>query len=379
MHAQPRRASRSLAESLDPRRNGLNVIRLALAIGVVLWHAVPLTGRTLDQHALHQVFATLPVDGFFVISGYLILGSWLSRPDLLRYLWARALRILPGFWASLVVTAAVIAPLGLLLSGVHPPGDYLQGAVAFVLGNAGLIVNHYDIAGTPSTLPYPDVWNGSLWTLWYEFVCYLAIAVLGVTGLLRRRFTVLVVFVLVLVFALVETFVVPGLAGGPLGLLRLTPAATARLALMFGAGMMLRQYGHRVPVRAPLLVVAVALIVVSTVLPVWELLSALPLAYVVLVAGSVMRHPRLQLRNDLSYGMYVYAFPVQQVLAGTALVGAPVLLFGVLGTVATLPFAAFSWFVVERSAKRLIRALPDRRGAVRPRAETLPETHMTDA
>ncbi len=356
--------SRSVADSLDPHRNGLNVIRLALAIGVVLWHSVPLTGRSLDQPALQQVFGTLSVDGFFVISGYLILGSWLARPDLLRYLWARVLRIMPGFWASLIITAAVIAPIGLLLSGAGLPHGYAGGALAFVGGNAGLVINHYDIAGTPSALPYPGVWNGSLWTLWYEFVCYLGVAVLGVAGLLRRRFTVLAVFVVVLAFALVESSVAPGLASGPLGLLRLTPASTARLALMFGAGMMLRQYGHRVPVRAPLLVAAVALIALAAFLPVWELLSALPLAYVLLSAGAAMRHPRLQFRNDLSYGMYVYAFPIQQVLAGTALVGTSTLAFGVVATVATLPFAAFSWFAVERPAKRLIRALPRRRPVV---------------
>lgn len=357
--AAPTAGPRSLQAAFDPRANGLNLIRLVLAIGVVLWHSFPLTGRTLSPAPLHSIAATLPVDGFFAISGYLILGSWIARPDAPRFLAARALRILPGYWGSLVLTVAVIAPVGLALSsGI--PAIYLSGALEYVATNAGLAVTHYDIAGTPSTVPYAHVWNGSIWTLWYEALCYLAVLALGLLRLVDRRHTALVVFGLVWIFAAVQTWVAPSILSGPLGRLDLTPEAVGRLGVMFAAGMMVRRYERALGTRGSSAVLAGALLLVSVALPRWELVGALPLAYLLMRAGAAIRSPRLQLRTDLSYGMYVYAFPVQQVIAGTALVALPPLLFGGIATVLTVPFAALSWFLIEHPAKRLIRFVPKR-------------------
>src|SRR4051794_13693486 len=144
----------------DPRRNGLNFVRLAMATGVIVWHSFPLTGHSVPWWPLRQLLGEVWVDGFFAISGFLIVSSWLRDPDAGRYLRARLLRIMPAFWVCLALTAFVIAPLT-----THRFGP---ANITYVLRNALLWMAQYDIAGSPSGVPYPHVWDGSLWTLFWE-------------------------------------------------------------------------------------------------------------------------------------------------------------------------------------------------------------------
>lgn len=95
---------RVLSQVFDRRANGLNLLRLLLAAGVIVWHSFPLTGHDVGWGPARQFLSSISVDGFFAISGFLITGSWLTRPKLLSFLRARALRILPGStyaWCSL--------------------------------------------------------------------------------------------------------------------------------------------------------------------------------------------------------------------------------------------------------------------------------------
>jgi peptidoglycan/LPS O-acetylase OafA/YrhL len=85
----------------------------------------------------------------------------------------------------------------------------------------------------------------------------------------------------------------------------------------------------------------------------YRTVAAIPLAYAVITSGALIKNRRLNLRNDLSYGVYIYAFPIQQLLAicGLAVLAPP--LFFIIATIATLPVAALSWFLVEKRALSL--------------------------
>src|ERR1700730_15754096 len=107
----------SLGEEFDPRSNALNAWRLTLAMGVILWHSWPVAGRQVSFAPAHQLLRDAWVDGFFAVSGFLITWSWFNNPRLRDYFAARGLRILPGLWASLIITAFVIAPIGVAIQG----------------------------------------------------------------------------------------------------------------------------------------------------------------------------------------------------------------------------------------------------------------------
>lgn len=330
--------TRSFRTVFDPHRNALNAVRLVMALSVIVWHSFALSGNTLPEGPLRQLLGQVGVDGFFAISGFLIVSSWHRTPRWRTYLLARCLRILPAYWVCLAVTALVFAPV---VAGVFG-GENLT----YIVDNFFLWVGQKDIAGTPLDIPFEHIWNGSLWTLGWEFLCYLGVMLLGVVGLLLRRATIPLLFAaawaasLIVAAGLVENdYVVQG----------------SRFGLMFLGGAVIWRFQDKVPVTLPAIVVSAAIVGASLWLPDYRLAGALPVAYLVLCVGALLTSPRLRLRNDISYGTYIYAFPAQQVLAIWGAWELGVAVFALLSVAATIPLAAASWFVVEKPAMRLRR------------------------
>lgn len=333
-----------LGQVFDPRRNALNVWRLVMASAVVLQHSWPLTGHKAP--GLGSIYE-VSVDGFFVLSGFLITSSWLRNPRPREYFVARALRIFPGLWVCLIVVAFVIAPIGVAIQGGSPKKLLMSTApIEYVLNNAVLNVYHASIAGTPNGVPWPHVWDGTLWTLIFELFCYIGVAVAGIIGLLARRWAVPVAFVLAVCLAAVVSYPVFGM--------QTIPQMIARFAVVFLAGMLIHQFRDVLPARWSLVTICMVIAITSALLmPNYRVVGAIPLAYAVIVSGALIRNPRFRLRTDLSYGVYIYGWPMQQLLVICGLAFLNPFVFAVVAGAATLPLAALSWFVVEKRAMAL--------------------------
>jgi peptidoglycan/LPS O-acetylase OafA/YrhL len=351
--------SPTLEEEFDPRSNALNAWRLTLATGVILWHSWPLTGRQVSFEPVHQLLRDGWVDGFFAISGFLITWSWFRRPRLRDYYLARGLRILPGLWACLIVTAFVIAPIAVATQGGSATKLLLSRApFEYVLGNSAVQLLKHDIAGTPRGVPWFGEWNGSLWTLFWEVLCYIAIAGLGVAGLLRRRWLIPALLALALYWSAILPPYNAFIEAAP-GQRQRIDAATAQLvtegmaarfAVMFLAGALLYRFRNVVPARWSLVAVSLVIVLAASLLPNYRLVAAVPLAYAIIVSGALIHNKRLRLRTDLSYGVYIYAFPMQQLLVICGLAFLNPIAFAIIAAIATLPLAALSWFLVEKPA-----------------------------
>ena len=128
----------SLDRVFDPRDNALNAWRLVLATTVILWHSWPLTGHALPNRMAVELLASVPVDAFFAISGFLITWSWMRNPNLRQYFTARCLRIFPGLWVCVIIIAFVIAPISILIQGSSVNGSLTMGSRAtFILAKIG--------------------------------------------------------------------------------------------------------------------------------------------------------------------------------------------------------------------------------------------------
>ena len=228
--------------------------------------------------------------GFFGISGYLVTGSRLSNP-LPSYLRRRCLRIYPGFWTCMVLTAFVLAPLSAVLEASHFAA---ASAAGYVMFNASLWMAQGDVAATLRHVPEPLVWNASAWTLAYEFLCYLVVGVgMSVARDTRwRRRSLWAGMALVTTLNLFAVY-----RGSSNGFLTLS----LWLGAFFLAGGCVRMEAHRLPVSAWLAAGSMALLVVAAAHRSRTGACPIPLAYIVLWIGATAR-VRWGSRNDLSYG-----------------------------------------------------------------------------
>lgn len=344
LRAPPSPSTDRLLSRFNPRRNNFDPMRLTLALLVVIDHAIVM--RTGDHHTWgRSALGDFAVDGFFILSGLLITRSYLSLKSFPRFTWHRVLRIMPGFLVCLIVTAAVIAPLAALLTGRSPWSVFTESptALRYVWGNAGLLITQFDIAGLLPNNPTPFIINGALWTLSLEALCYAIIGVLGFLTVLRRaRWAVAALAVVVWVLTLLQEA----------GLEVLVGDLTLRLVLAFLVGSIAWLYADRLPMKSYLLVGAVLVFVASVLmLDNYRLVGIVPAAYILVWLGTCL--PRsLSLRRDLSYGVYIYHWPVLQLLAATGLVTLPVPVFILVGAAVTAPVAFASWHLIEHPALR---------------------------
>lgn len=335
---------------MHPKRNGLNLLRLVLASGVILYHAFRLSGTQIPDGRVEQALENIWVDGFFVVSGFLITGSRIRRPHVRAYLRNRLLRLYPAFFVCLIVTAFVLAPLGVAMTGEHLTfAD--QGR--YVVVNLGLHIVEYDIGGTPATVPWPDAWNGSLWTLFWEFLCYLAILAAGVTGLLRRRWGIPLIATASLLLVWATSLTRLGDVSVPLGLYRIGSLGlddASRFAVTFAAGALIYHLQDRLVCSWKWVALAAAGVAAAMWLPDYRLVAAPLLAYALIAAGALMRREWMVLRTDISYGVYIYAFPIQQILACAGWHRYGVAAYALAALAITLVLAYASWRLVEKPA-----------------------------
>ena len=253
------------------------------------------------------------------------------------------------------MTAFVLAPIGMAIQGGSVSKLLTSTApIEYVLKNSGLIYIQRFIGGTPHGIPDAAAgWNASLWSLIWEVMCYLVVAVIGVVGLATRRWVSPAILALAVVGALFfPPLTYPGVWT--------IPQVLMRSAIMFAAGACMYHWRDVIPARWSLVAVSVVIVLAAGLLPDYRVVAALPLAYAVIVSGALIHNKRLRLRTDLSYGVYIYAFPTQQLLASLGLVFLNPLVFFLISTAATLPLAALSWFLVEKRAMSLKSRLKPR-------------------
>lgn len=307
----------SEAEHSARHRNAFGFLRLLFASLVIISHAPELLDGNRGREALTRLFGTisfgeLAVDGFFIISGYLVVGSYLKRPVIGEYLLKRSARIYPGFIVASIVSLFVIAPL----AGAGPGQikSDLWGALT------RLLLLQPPASAAFAGQPFSDL-NGSLWTIAYEFRCYLLVLILGVLGCFRRPW-------LIAIFAAASLslfeLVAPATFEHIDGLLPYSPIwfgkadQTLRFDGIFLMGALFYLLRDRVRfTRQALLVALSALLACLFVSRLAEPAVAVFGAYIIFAAarwaGSTPIS-RINDETDVSYGVYLYAWPTTQLL-----------------------------------------------------------------
>ena len=361
------------------RDNNFTLVRLILASLVILGHSPEIVDGDIHREILTRMthgavtFGYFSVAAFFLISGYMIVQSWEQRPILLNFLKKRVLRIYPAYVVSSVLCAFIVGPLAVDQAGQYFASFHPRGFIWETLWLTG-----------PQTPPvfagmhYPVV-NGPVWTIPHEFRCYLVVPLLSALGLVRNRVAWLIFTVGMLVFSVMSS-AIPYATLAPLlprvvwhYLLPPQPLAVAlphHLAC-FCAGGCFYLFRDVIPFRAKWAVVSAGLWAGSMFVPMLPPVSLPVFGAYALFWFAFARIPaldRFKRQADVSYGVYLYGWPVQNLCVWYFPHISPWVLFAVAWPLAlALGFA--SWHLVESPCLRLKGFVFPRR-AMHPEART---------
>lgn len=327
------------------RDNNYNLMRFLAASMVIYFHGFSLSGHRggdpLFKLTGYTDMGICAVNIFFAVSGFLVTKSFVSRQDVSLFIEARLLRIFPALIAAVMFTVFIVG-----LSATTIPFDvYLRSRVTFsyIVHNVTLIkgVAHL-LPGVFENNPFKGSVNGSLWTLYMEIWMYLSLTVLGILGILNRKnlFNIVLLILVLLYLFFPDKFPL-------LSEYKHNP----RLAAFFAVGAFCYINRNIIPLHACLLsifvIAAILLRGTSYGLLSFNLALAYGIFWFAYCPAGWMRI--FNLFGDYSYGLYIYAFPIQQSIALVLYSVSPSKMF-VIAYPLTLVMAVMSWHFIEKPA-----------------------------
>lgn len=339
----------SIGTTLDQHNGigpGFDFLRIGLALAVVLAHSYHVSYAVEGAGILSQgVFgpflaAILPM--FFGLSGFLVMGSSLRTRNTGTFLAYRALRLVPALSVEVTLSALILGPLLTTVALSHYFSDIR------VLAYFGNIIGRvrYELPGVFDGLPQSGMVNANLWTLHAEFVCYFLMTAAMLTRLAYDRRIVTIVWIAMTV-AMTGFDLWTGayeLKGG---------VVTGHvLVYSFATGAMAYHWRYSIPASNWLALAAAIVAFGLLKLPYSIFIAHLPLIYLTVWIGT---KPLPSYGGDYSYGVYLYSYPIQQMLVSISPSMREWWIVFPLSAALSLLVAALSWTWIERPALGLKR------------------------
>jgi peptidoglycan/LPS O-acetylase OafA/YrhL len=333
--------------------NAIGALRLLFASLVIVAHSPEMLDGDSRREPLHILFGgmssgALAVDAFFLISGYLIAASFASSASAGAYFVKRILRIFPAFAVCSLLCVLIVAPLaGANLGSLHP------AAWARILYRL-LTLKAPAVDGVFVGLHAPGL-NGSAWSISYEFRCYILAALFGMAGLYRRPWSYGSLTAAALLVNIILSWpgappvATPSWFEGVLG----DPQQDMRLISAFMVGTCFWLFRNTLPLRGTYAALAAPPLIILMFIPAFAESALILLGGYILfwTAFRARWKPLLQInaKNDISYGVYLYAWPI-----GALLIwywrDIPLPLLTALTFAGAMACGAASWFLIEKPA-----------------------------
>lgn len=340
-----------IEDALNERSNNFTLMRLLAALGVLFFHCYPLAlgkdAELLYPHLFSYLMGCVgkfSVDMFFVVSGFLVTASYLQRANLLQFVEARVLRLFPGLIVSNLFCILVVG-LAVTQDSIM---QYFSSPDVFSFFQRNVLLLRavqLDLPGVFTHNPYPTHVNGSLWTLVVELRMYFWVAVLGACAVLRNAKIFNAFFILILLLyaqADKEQFFI------------VHETHYVRVALQFLLGSFLYINRQFIPLNMGIWLVLAALAFLTRGDVLFPFARSCCFAYAVILVAlhPGFRLPAIDRWGDISYGVYIYAFPLQQWVAYTFPGITPMGMLAVVLPITVL-LAIVSWRFIEQPALRL--------------------------
>lgn len=296
----------NLEDNLSGRNNNLNIIRFIAALFVIYSHSFPITGNGLDY--LNRLtdgqidFGGVAVSIFFFYGGFLICKSVQRTRTAKDFFKARILRIIPPLALVTFFLALIVGPF---LTKLSVAEYYTNAGTYKYLLNSVFILFH-NLPGVFEDNPFNPTVNGPLWTLPVEFLCYIMCFVLYKLKLLEKKKIIIISIPAFVIYGVVWNFMADG------SLIR----AAIRPAVLFLVGMICYIYKDLIPIKPIYGIVALLLCVVSCVFGFFNVIIFVCFTYFLLWIGfgTKIKLSAFGSKHEMSYGMYLIGWPIQQVL-----------------------------------------------------------------
>lgn len=330
--------------------NNFNLIRLLAAFAVLFSHSYSVVLGSADPYRpLFEVsgasLGSHAVNIFFVISGLLVMQSWDRSSSPLSFITARIMRIYP---AMIIYTILVVFVIGAAFSSIDLLTYYTSAeAWTYLFSVGSLIEPDKTLPGLFATNPDAYNVNASLWTLRYELICYGALMAAGMLGAFKskKRFGFLALIAVVILFGFSQTSIGAD-TNAPF-------RSLVRFGFCFGIGVAAYHFRDKIPLHWSMLGVAGFAVYAALGTPLYAFTLYVAVGYTTLWLAYIPNGP-IRLFNkagDYSYGVYIYAYPIQQTIIATSPDLLPVEVF-MSASLLTLLAAIASWHVIEQPALR---------------------------
>ena len=336
----------SVQELLTGRDNNFKLIRFLAATAVIYDHSFTVIhGDEVPWFLLPNIktgdFGWYAVNIFFILSGFLIVKSWMGRPDVVAFSVSRILRLFPALFVCCLLMAFVMGPV----VSTYSVAEYFTSLDTwrYVPGTASLISVSQTLPGVFGSLPAADEINGPLWTLRYEALSYVAVLGLGVLGLFSTRSRALSSMALFLAAYLGITFLTD--LRDHNGFLD----SLLRFWLCFFVGATFYLLRDKITLDIWMIVAMFLIAAIPYGTAIYEFVIQVALAYGVfwfalVPAGAIRRFNGF---GDYSYGLYIFAWPIQQIVVMQSPELTPHDLFLIV-LPGALAVAMTSWHFVEQ-------------------------------
>lgn len=343
-----------LGDVMAPEANSFGVLRFAMASLVLVSHSFLYSTGMQAQEPLFGVFqrslGQFAVQGFFILSGLLVAQSFDRSRSLTDFVAGRLLRIFPGLAVCVMACVLIVGPAMTTLPLASYFGD--PATYVYVVKTLSLSTGAAPLPGVFESNAYGPYVNSSLWTLKYEVACYLLLGLMGLAGVLRSEDRRGWVALGLLVIMVVSSHTVSGIHEG-----RFVDHLTY-FVLYFSAGVLAFVVRRDLPLHGFGVIALGGALAAVIGTGFQDFAAALFLGYGALWLATKPLGPMRGLCNryDTSFGIYIYAGPVQQALL--ALVpGISIAMLTLSAFAIVFPIALLSWIAIEKPALGLRRAL----------------------
>jgi peptidoglycan/LPS O-acetylase OafA/YrhL len=343
-----------ISDHTNSRDNNFNLIRIIAAYAVLVTHSFAIAIGSVDAEPFRSstgmTIGSIAVDVFFITSGFLVTASLLNRRSTIEFAWARVLRIFPALLVMLLLSVFI---LGLSFT-THAASSYLSDPKTYKYLFKCLFLFSgpaYELPGVFENNPYKDAVNGSLWTLPYELRMYAILALLWLAFRMTPAFRPKIFKITILVStATAGVFVILSY----LEIIR-SGGNFLKLFFMFFAGAAFYILKEQIVLsKTTFFIVLTILILALADKRIFFLIYILTIPYVLFYvayvpSGVLRKYNKL---GDYSYGVYIYAFPIQQSIAAL-IPGVSVFSMSIISSIFTIFFAVLSWHFLEKHALKL--------------------------